>query len=86
VAEKSIVWRLVGTVRRLRLESHVEHAVGLVEDERADGVELDEALLEQVVEAPGCRDEHVCAARLLRLRPDGHAAVDGRHAQALGLR
>ena len=70
----------------LRLEAHVEHAVGLVEDERPDGVELDEALLEEVVEAAGRRDEHVRAARLLRLRPDGHAAVDGRDAQALRLR
>ena len=89
VAEKSIVWRFVGTRAEdavdLRLEAHVEHAVGLVEDERADRVELDQPLLEQVVEAAGCRDEHVRGARLLRLRADGHAAVDGRDAQALRL-
>ena len=69
----------------LWLEAHVEHAVGLVEDERPDGVELDQTLLEEVVEPAGRRDEHVRAARLLRLRPDGHAAVDRCDAQALRL-
>ena len=46
VAEKSIVWRFFGTVREdavdLRLEAHVEHPVGLVEDEHAHVVERDQ--------------------------------------------
>ena len=74
VAEKSIVWRFVGHRAQdavdLRLEAHVEHPVGLVEHERPHAVELDQALLEQVVEAAGRRDEHVRAAGLLRLRAE----------------
>ena len=46
VAEKNIVWRSRGRARDdavdLRLEAHVEHAVGLVEHEDLDRVELDE--------------------------------------------
>ena len=49
----------------LRPEAHVEHAVGLVEDEHANRVERDETPLEQIVEAPGSRDEDVGAPGLL---------------------
>ena len=43
------------------------------------------APLDQVVEAARCGDEDVRAARLLDLRADRRAAVDGRDAQALRL-
>ena len=62
----------------LRLEAHVEHAVGLVEDEDLHAVERDGLPLEQVVEAARGRDEHVGVARALRLSVQGNAAVDGR--------
>ena len=43
-------------------EAHVEHAVGLVEDEDLDGVEVREALLHEIEQAAGRRDEDVGAA------------------------
>ena len=46
----------------LRLEAHVEHAVGLVEREVADGAEADTAALDQVRQAAGGGDQHVAAA------------------------
>ena len=89
MAEKSIVWRLVRDAAEdavdLRLEAHVEHPVGLVEDEDADVGERDGAPLDQVEEPAGRRDEDVSVAGLLDLRPDRSAAVDRLDAQALGL-
>ena len=41
------------------LEAHVEHAVGLVQDEDLDAAELDVAAGDQVFEAPGRGDDHV---------------------------
>ena len=46
----------------LWLESHVEHPVGLVENEDPDAVEGDGLALEEVVQAAGRRDEK-CARR-----------------------
>ena len=84
MAEKSIVCRFAGHAAQdavdLRLEAHVEHPVGLVEDEDADVGERDGAPLQQVVQPAGRRDEDVRAARLLDLRRDRRAAVDGGHA------
>ncbi len=60
-------------------EAHVEHAVGLVEDEDLDAVEPNEALLHEVEETPRCGDEQVGPARervLLLALAD--AAVDER--------
>src|SRR5439155_6261628 len=67
----------------LRLEAHVEHPVGLVEDEDADAVEGERAPVEEVLESPGRRHEDVRAASALRLRLERRAAVDGRDAKAL---
>ena len=68
VAEKSIVCRFFGSRARIRvelgLEPHVEHPVGLVEDEDLDVVELRRALL-QVIDEP---------ARAWRRRPRGLVA------------
>ena len=60
----------------LRLEAHVEHPVGLVEDEDPDAVERDDPPLDQVLQAARRRDEDVGLARGLRLRGDRDAAVD----------
>ena len=88
VAENSIVCRCARDGAQdavdLRLEAHVEHPVGLVEDERADTLERDEPALEQVVETTGGRDQDVRLARPPGLRVDRLAAVDRADAKAFG--
>src|SRR3546814_6413135 len=64
-------------------EAHVEHAVGLVEDEVRDAVETHVALVQQVHEASGRGDQNVDPARQrAHLRPLGDAAEDDGVAQA----
>ena len=46
----------------VRDEAHVEHPVGLVEDEDLDLAEVDRAAAEMVEQAPGGRDEHLTPA------------------------
>src|SRR6185295_547861 len=67
-----------------RAEAHVEHAVGLVEDEDLDVVEGEGAAREEVLEAAGGRDDDVGAAGRpgLLLEPD--AAVHGRDGEPAG--
>ena len=67
------------------LEAHVEHPVGLVEDEDADVLEDDDAAGDQVLEAAGSGDEDVGLADGLDLRSEADAAVDGGDLQALRL-
>src|SRR3546814_1141271 len=63
-------------------EAHVEHAVGLVEDEVRDAVETHVALVQQVHEASGRGDQNVDPARQrAHLRPLGDAAEDDGVAQ-----
>ena len=68
-----------------RQEAHVGHAVGLVDDDDFDLVEVHVALADQVREAAGAGDEHVhpsSEGALLGLVAD--AAVDGDNAAATG--
>ena len=70
-------------------EAHVEHAIGLVEDEDLDGIELHVALLHEVEQATGRRDEDVrLAAERLLLPALTDAAVDDgvRQAEVLAVR
>ena len=67
------------------LEAHVEHAVGLVEDEDAHAVEGQVAALEEVLQAAGGGHDDVGAGGLAGLLDDAHAAVDGRDAQRAGV-
>ncbi len=67
-------------------EAHVEHAVGLVEDQGRDLVELHGASLEQVLEPAGRRDQDVGALGELGLALDAGAAVDGRDRERAGVR
>jgi hypothetical protein len=63
--------------RQLGLEAHVEHPVGLVEDEHLDVPELRRALLQVIDEAPRRGDDHL--APLLEgpdLLPHADAADD----------
>ena len=66
----------------LRLEAHVEHAVGLVEHEDRDRVEGDEPPVDQVLQAAGCGDEHVGLAGAVGLGAERHAAVHGGDGEA----
>ena len=64
-------------------EPHVEHLVGLVEDEDLDVVEPHGALVEVVDQPAGGGDEHVDAAHQpVDLRTDGDATEDGGDRQA----
>ena len=67
----------------LRLEAHVEHAVGLVQDEDPNTLERHRTPLEQVVQPAGRGHEDVCRLRALGLRMERNATVDGRHLQVL---
>ena len=63
-------------------EAHVEHAVGLVDDEDLDAVEEELAALEMIEHAAGRGDQHVGAAvELLLLVVEGDAADEERHRQ-----
>ena len=60
-----------------RLEAHVEHAVGLVEDEDLDVLEREGAALDEVFQAARGRDDDVRAGGLAGLLLEADAAVDG---------
>ena len=85
VAEKNSVCRwftatLDDPVNR-RAEPHVEHPVGLVEDQELDLRKRERAAGDQVLQAPGCGDQDVRAACLTRLLDQPCAAVDRGDAQ-----
>ena len=86
VAEKNSVWRSAGHWATMPVdggaEAHVEHAVGLVEDEDLDVAERERAALEQVLEAAGRRDHEVRGAGVLDLLVEADAAVDGGDVEA----
>ena len=67
-------------------EAHVEHAVGLVDDEDLDAVEQQLAALAVVEQAAGRRDQHVGAAlQLLVLLVERHAADEQRDVELVVL-
>ena len=70
VAEKSTVWRVAGVARRDRFdvvdEAHVEHAVGLVEDQHFELRQVDAAAFDVVHQPARRRDQQVDAARRAR--------------------
>ncbi len=89
VAEKSRLCFFAGSDREHLLdvvdEAHVEHAVGLVEDEDLDVREVERALAVVVEQAPGRGDEDVdAAAQLVDLRLHADAAEHD-HAGQLGV-
>ena len=74
---------LVEQAPHSRDESHVGHAVGLVNDNHLHRVQADHALLDQVLKASGARHQDVDApAKGLDLVAVAHAAVDDSHADA----
>ena len=88
VAEKNRVWRsrrgLGDDPLDGRLEAHVEHPVGLVEDEDLDVGERDDAARDQVLEPAGRGDDDVGLARRRALGAEADAAVDGGDPQVAG--
>jgi len=81
-----MVWRLRGSCASTRRtsgrEAHVEHAVGLVEDEHLDAVEARRSGAEVVEQASGRGDDDVDAgAQCAQLRPGRDAAEHGRRAR-----
>ena len=67
-------------------EAHVEHAVGLVDDENFDAVEEQLAALEMVEQAARRGDHHIGAAiELAVLLVVGHAADQKRHGELVVL-
>ena len=63
-------------------EAHVEHAVGLVENEELEARKIGAALVHEVHQASGGGDDQLHAlAQGLFLGTFPHPAVDGRHAQ-----
>ena len=66
----------------LWLEAHVEHAVGLVENEGSYAFERDCLALEEIVQATGGRNDDVGASRALRLSMYRDSPVDRRDLDA----
>ena len=63
-------------------EAHVEHAVRLIDHQEFGVRQQDLAAIDQVEEAPGCRDQHVDAAvEFLLLIGEALAADQQRHAE-----
>ena len=63
-------------------ESHVRHAIGLVDDDDLHRAEVDFAALEEIGESPRTGDEHVDAApERAKLRCVPGASVHGRDAE-----
>ena len=79
----TLVGDAVDDLLHVRPEAHVEHAVGLVEDENLDVVEVEDHAVVQVEKTAGGSDEHVdTAAQAVDLRVVAHAAHDGEHVVA----
>ena len=79
VAEKNKVWRVNGTSLQIRSmsgnETHVEHAIGFVDNENFDAGQQQLAALGEIEQPAGRRDQHVGAAHDLGfLIAEGNAA------------
>ena len=90
MAEKNSVWRSARALGHdavdRGLEAHVEHAVGLVEDEDPHAVEGQVAALEEVLQATGGGHDDVGLRGRAGLLDDPHAAVDRGDLQRAGVR
>jgi hypothetical protein len=60
------------------VETHVEHAVGFVEDQRVQAIQHQRTLAQVLLDAPRGADDDVCAVfQRSDLRAEGHAAAQG---------
>mmetsp|Transcript_13693 Transcript_13693/g.38880 ORF Transcript_13693/g.38880 Transcript_13693/m.38880 type:complete len:253 (+) Transcript_13693:743-1501(+) len=74
---------LLDNATNLRLETHVQHAVSLVKDEKLDTREANPAALHEVKKAAGSSHQQVAAAlEVAELRADVGATVDDNGLQA----
>src|SRR5918992_1142760 len=71
-----LAWHPAQESLHLRLEAHVQHAIGFVQHEEPDVRERDEAAVDQILEPAGRRYEHLRAARPLGLSAERRAALD----------
>ncbi len=90
VAEKNSVWRVNGSSLLMRSisgdEAHVEHAIGLVDDEDLDAGHQELAALAMIEQPAGCRDQNVDAAiELLLLIAERDAADEESHVELVVL-
>lgn len=61
----------------VRSETHIQHAIGLIEDDKLDARKVQHATLDEILEATRRRDENVAAVlHLLALMRHHGAAVD----------
>ena len=67
-------------------EAHVEHPVGLIEDQGLDPVQSERAASEEILQPARSRDQHVGGRGGLGLLDQPGAAVDGGDAQRTGVR
>ena len=86
VAENSSVWRFFGhggdDLSHIVDKAHIEHAVGLVEDQHLDMRKVDAAALHVVEESPRRGDDDIdAAAKGAKLVLDTYAAVNGQRAK-----
>ncbi|MNE30336.1 hypothetical protein D3C80_1238440 [compost metagenome] len=66
-------------------KAHVEHAVGFVEDQVVEAVELEGALAQVFEDAPrGADDDMRAMLQRADLRAEGHAAAQGQHLDVVG--
>ena len=86
VAEKRSVWRFLGTdgddLSHIVDKTHIEHAVGLIEDKHLDMRKVDAAALHVVEETAGSSyDDIDAAAKRAKLVVDTDTAVNGQRAK-----
>jgi hypothetical protein len=66
-------------------EAHVQHAVGFVQHQGVEAVDLEGALGQVFLNAAGRADHHVGAVlQRADLRAEGHAAAQGQHLDVVG--
>ncbi len=66
----------------MRQKSHIQHSIGLVDNDEVDSIEVDGAALEMVNKSSGTRDQHLCAAaQFISLAAHGFPAHDHCRAQ-----
>src|SRR5690606_31697240 len=66
-------------------EAHVQHAVGFVQNQGAQAVQLEGALGQVFLHAAGGADHHMGAVlQRADLRAEGHAAAQGEHLDVVG--
>ena len=73
-------WAVFGDEYDVLVKAHVEHAIGLVENERVERVKAQVAAFQVIHDAPRCADDDVRAVfQAAPLRSDGRATAQRQH-------